>query len=92
MQDAERWNEQVRLLFGRLDEQQKRWVAGLLAKAIGWGGDTQLSRITGLDQKTIKRGRDELDDHLKSCPVGRIRRPGAGRRRVEKKVPSSSKS
>ena len=89
MQDAERWNEQVTLVFSRLDEQQRRWVAGLLSKTSGWGGDTQFSRITGLDPKTIKRGRDELDNNLKDCPADRVRRVGAGRPRAEKKTPPS---
>jgi len=90
MQDANSWEKQVGLVFARLDEQQRRWVAGLLSKSIGWGGDTQVALLTGLDPKTIKRGRDELEDGLKDCPVDRIRRPGAGRPRVEKKIPQSS--
>lgn len=85
MQDADRWEEQARLVFTQLDEQQRRWVAGLLSKAAGWGGDTQVSQITGLDPKTIKRGRDELDDDLQDCPTDRIRREGAGRPSAEKK-------
>jgi len=85
MQDADRWEEQARLVFTLLDEQQRRWVAGLLSKAAGWGGDTQVSQITGLDPKTIKRGRDELDDNLQDCPTDRIRREGAGRPPAEKK-------
>ena len=89
MQDAKRWEQQVGLVFSRLGEQQRRWVAGLLSKSVGWGGDTQVSLITGLDPKTIKRGRDELDNNLKGCPVDRIRREGAGRPRVEKKIPLS---
>jgi hypothetical protein len=85
VQDADRWEEQTRLVFTRLDEQQRRWVAGLLSKAAGWGGDSQVSEITGLDPKTIKRGRDELDDNLEDCPTDRIRREGAGRPPAEKK-------
>lgn len=85
MQDADRWAEQTRLVFARLDEQQRRWVAGLLSKAAGWGGDTQIAHLTGLDAKTIKRGRDELDDDLEDCPPHRIRRKGAGRPAVKKK-------
>lgn len=85
MQDADRWTEQTRLVFMRLDEQQRRWVAGLLSKAAGWGGDTQIANLTGLDPKTIKRGRDELDDDLEDCPTDRIRREGAGRADVKKK-------
>ncbi len=40
MQDANRWGQQVSLVFARLDEQQRRLVAGLLSKKVGWGGDT----------------------------------------------------
>lgn len=86
MQDADRWVEQARLVFGRLNEQQRRWVAGLLSKASGWGGDTEISQITGVDPKTIKRGRDELDSNLEDCPTDRIRRKGAGRPPLEKKI------
>jgi hypothetical protein len=91
MQDVNCWGEQVALVFARLDEQQRRLVAGLLSKSIGWGGDTQVSLLTGLDPKTIKRGRQELDDDLKDCPADRIRREGAGRPRVEKKIALSSR-
>ena len=91
MQDANRWGQQVNLVFARLNEQQRRLVAGLLSKSVGWGGDTQLALVTGLDPQTIKRGRDELDNDLKDCPVDRIRREGAGRPRVEKKIPPSSR-
>jgi hypothetical protein len=91
MQDANRWGEQVGLVFARLNEQHRRLVAGLLSKSIGWGGDTRLSLLTGLDPKTIKRGREELDNNLKDCPADRIRRQGAGRPRVEKKTPLSGR-
>jgi hypothetical protein len=86
MQDADRWAEQAFLVFTRLNEQQRRWVAGLLSKTVGWGGDTEISQITGLDPKTIKRGRDELERDLEDCPTDRIRRAGAGRPAVEKKI------
>ncbi len=89
MQDVDRWEEQARLVFTRLNEQQRRWVAGLLSKAAGWGGDTEIAQVTGLDPKTIKRGRDELDDGLEDCPRDRIRREGAGRPPVEKKFLAS---
>ncbi len=91
MQDANRWGKQVGLVFSRLDEQQRRLVAGLLSKSVGWGGDTKLALVTGLDPKTIKRGRDELDNDLKDCPADRVRRQGAGRPRVEKKILRSSR-
>lgn len=99
MQDAavderelDRWHEQVNLVLSQLDEKQRRLVAGLLSNAVGRGGVTILSRITGLDRKTVRRGRDELDNNLEDCPVDRVRREGAGRPPVEKKVPTSSGS
>jgi len=91
MQDVNDWDQQVSLVFARLNEQQRRLVAALLSKSIGWGGDTRVSLVTGLDQKTVRRGRRELDDGLKGCPADRIRRQGAGRPRVEKKIPRSSR-
>ena len=95
MQDAafgehelNRWHEQVNLVLSQLDEKQRRLVAGLLSNAVGRGGVTLLSRITGLDRKTVRRGRDELGNDLKDCPSDRVRREGAGRPPVEKKVPT----
>jgi len=84
--ESERWREQVSLVLSQLDEKQRRLVAGLLSNAVGRGGVTLLSRITGLDRKTVRRGRDELDSGLQDCPADRVRREGAGRPPVEKKV------
>ena len=90
--ELERWGEQVNLVLSQLDEKQRRLVAGLLSNAVGRGGVTVLSRITGLDRKTVRRGRDELDNGLQDCPADRVRREGAGPPPVEKKVPASSKN
>ena len=90
--ELERWREQVNLVLSQLDEKQRRLVAGLLSNAVGRGGVTVLSRITGLDRKTVRRGRDELDNGLQDCPADRVRREGAGHPPVEKKVPASSKN
>ena len=90
--EPERWREQVNLVLSQLDEKQRRLVAGLLSNAVGRGGVTVLSRITGLDRKTVRRGRDELDNGLQDCPADRVRREGAGHPPVEKKVPASSKN
>jgi hypothetical protein len=79
-------HQRLNLLLSRLDEQQRRWLAALESQKFGRGGDRLLSRITGLDVETIRRGRRELDASLADCPPGRIRRPGAGRPPVEKKI------
>ena len=75
------------MLLSRLDEQQRRWVAGREARRRGHGGLKQVAEITGLHSETIGRGRDELDDELRDRPTDHVRRPGGGRPRVEKKTP-----
>ena len=78
-------HRQFKLLMSRLDEQQRRWVAGMEANRLGHGGTQKVHEITGLDINTIRRGRRELDENLANRPVGRIRVAGGGRKRVEKK-------
>jgi hypothetical protein len=70
------------------DERSRRLLAGSLAQQHGRGGIALVARITGLSPHTIRRGRRELQTATPT-PRGRIRRPGAGRKRVEKKVPRS---
>jgi hypothetical protein len=79
-------HRQLNLLLSRLDEQQRRWVAGREAKRLGHGGVKLLAEITGLHPETIRRGRDELDAELCARPTDQIRLPGGGRPRVEKKI------
>ncbi|MBV8381182.1 MAG: hypothetical protein JOZ63_01165 [Planctomycetaceae bacterium] len=70
------------------DERSRRLLAGSLALQHGRGGIALAARITGLSPHTIRRGRHELQQATPT-PRGRIRRPGAGRKPVEKKVPRS---
>ncbi len=77
--------------MSRLDEQQRRWYAAVESAKLGHGGARTLSRITGLDVDTIRRGRRELADSLEGRPADRVRLPGGGRPAVEKKVPRSSR-
>ena len=61
----------------------RRLLAGFLAEQIGRGGTLRLARITGLDRKTIAKGRHELES--RDLNLDRVRRPGGGRKSVEKK-------
>ncbi len=79
-------HRQLNLLLSRLDEQQRRWVAGREAGRLGHGGIKRISQITGLHPETIRRGRDELGDELRERPTENVRLPGGGRPRVEKKI------
>ena len=76
----------MNLFLSRLNEQQRRWYVAMESNRIGEGGDHFLSRITGIDVKTIRRGRHELESDLADQPTERIRKPGGGRLRVEKKI------
>jgi hypothetical protein len=80
------FHHQLTLLFSRLEEHQRRWFAALEANRLGRGGARLLSQITGLDEKTIRRGQRELAGELAEAPPRRVRRPGGGRPRVEKKI------
>ena len=75
----------MNVLMSRLDEQQRRWYAAVESQRYGHGGIKLVSHITGLDDKTIRNGRREMADDLAERPRDRIRLPGGGRPRVEKK-------
>jgi hypothetical protein len=76
------------LFLSTLDERQRRLYVGLESLRLGHGGDSRLAELTGLDVHTIARGRTELLQ--RDVRVDRVRRPGAGRPRLEKKHPKSS--
>jgi hypothetical protein len=77
----------VNRLIAASDERTRRLLAGFLARQHGPGGITLLARITGLDRDTVARGHHELRQPFRSS--GRIRHPGAGGPRVEKKAQRS---
>lgn len=79
-------HERMNLLVSRLDEQQRRWYVAHESQRIGHGGDRLLSQITGLDDKTIARGRQELAASLTERPIEQVRLPGGGRPAVEAKT------
>lgn len=80
-------HHQINLLLSRLDEQQRRWYAAVESQRYGHGGIHLVAQISGLDEKTIRRGRQELALDLAERPPDRVRLPGAGRPAREKKNP-----
>jgi hypothetical protein len=82
-----RLHEQMNLLLSRLGEAERRWYAAVEANRLGHGGAVLVSQITGLDEKTIRRGQEEVAGSLADAPIKRRqRRPGGGRPPVEKKI------
>jgi len=83
---------QINVVMSRLDEQQRRWYAAVEANRHDRKGEELVSKITGLDEKTIRRGQAELANDLVNRPEDRVRLPGAGRPTVEKKTPPLNNS
>lgn len=79
-------HEQMNLLVSRLGEAERRWYAAVEANRRGRGGVTLVAQITGLDEKTIRRGQEEVAGSLADAPIKRQRRAGGGRPPVEKKI------
>jgi len=79
-------HEQMNLLLSRLGEAERRWYAAVEANRLGRGGARLVAQITGLDEKTIRRGQEEVAGSLADVPVKRQRRAGGGRPPVEKKI------
>ena len=84
--EDKRLHHQMNLFLSRLDEQQRRWYVAMESNRMDAGGTLLLSQITGMDVKTIRRGRHELETDLGDRPSERIRLPGGGQPPVEKKV------
>lgn len=78
-------HRKINVFLGRLDEQQRRWYVAIESTKAGYGGDVLLSRITGVNVETIRRGRRELAVDLAGRPTDRVRQEGGGRPLVEKK-------
>jgi hypothetical protein len=71
----------INLLMSRLDEQQRRWFAAVLAEQYGveLRGIHLVTQITGLNEKTIRKGLKDLENGLVDIQFERVRRPVAGR-------------
>jgi hypothetical protein len=83
------YHRSINRVMLELDERSRRLFAGLLARQFGRGGVQRVFEITGLSRGTIRRGLRE-SRLAQSIEPTRIRAPGGGRRRVEKKPPVSS--
>jgi hypothetical protein len=78
------YHRAINRVMAELDERSRRLFAGVLARHGGHGGIRQVVEITGLSRITIRRGLRE-SERAQAVSSDRIRRPGGGRKRVEKK-------
>lgn len=82
-------NAAIILFFSLLDEQQRRFYAGLESQKYGHGGDQEIAQFLGLNVHTVARGRREL--FAGEIQRERVRQSGGGRKQVEKKRQKSLK-
>jgi hypothetical protein len=75
-----------RAAWPHLDERTRRIMAATEAMSLGYGGVSLVSRACGLSRKAIRKGIGELGNRGKPL-VGRIRRPGAGRKAITQSDP-----
>lgn len=81
-------HQRMNLFLSRLTEPQRRWYVGMLSQEPDRPSDVELARITGVDRKTIRRGRQEVRAGLANLPQDRQRQHGGGRVPAEKKTRS----
>src|SRR5205085_11369517 len=68
------------VIFPHLDERQRRLLMAAEARALGHGGIRAVARAAGAREATVSLGVDELEAGAE--PLGRVRRPGGGRKRA----------
>ena len=82
----------MRSFFQTLSEKDQRRYAALEAQRLGHGGITYVAGILGCSTKTIARGMKELDFLDKDPAAGRVRQPGAGRKKTSLLAPKSNRT
>src|SRR5690348_1978592 len=72
-------------VFPHLDERQRRLLLGAEARALGHGGIRLVAAAAGVREATVSLGAAELESGAE--PLGRVRRPGGGRKRLAETDP-----
>src|ERR1700756_4721567 len=70
-----------------LNEQSRRRFVALEARALGRGGVSLMSGISGLARSTIYHGLSDIPDNV-AVPAGRVRKAGGGRTKKSSRDPS----
>lgn len=81
----ERWDDATRMrvksFYDSLSEKDRRRLAAVEAERLGRGGIEYVAEVLGCSTRTISRGIEELDVLDDDPAAGRVRRPGAGRKK-----------
>ena len=73
------------VILPHLDERQRRLLLAAEARSLGHGGIRAVAQAVGVREATVSAGVDELE--AGATPLGRVRRPGAGRKRAVERDP-----
>lgn len=68
------------VLLSHLDERQRRLLMAAEARGLGHGGVRAVAQAAAVSETTVRKGVFELEAGEE--PLGRVRRPGGGRKRV----------
>jgi hypothetical protein len=82
---------EVRAFYATLSEKDRRRYVAVEARRVGHGGIEYVAMVFGCSQRTIERGLAELDKLPLDPAAGRVRRPGAGRKKRLNRSPNSCK-
>ena len=80
------FRDRISALFPHLTERQRRLAAAAEARALGYGGISLVSEVTGMSRATLHRGLAELNKE--ELPPERSRREGGGRIKLRDRDPT----
>jgi len=72
----------IKKMLPLLTERQKRIYLASEAEALGYGGISQISRVSGVSRVTISQGKKELKaESTEEAKIERSRKKGGGRKK-----------
>jgi len=81
------FEQKIEKMLQFLNEKQQRIFLFLEAEAIGFGGITAVSKVSGVSRPTIILGRKDIANTSGGFPKERIRKEGGGRKKEYEKRP-----
>jgi hypothetical protein len=73
--------DRMRAFWQTLSERDRRRYAALEVARLGHGGLEYVAKVLGCSARTIERGAEEVNQLPLDPAAGRVRRPGAGRKK-----------
>ena len=79
------------IYLSNLNEVDARHYVGLWAIELGWGGISQVNKLTKKSMDTIRKGIQEIKSGENIKKAGRLRKRGGGRKKIVNKNPNIQK-